>query len=183
MPSPIDAMRPYMALSTPAAGTPNTVPPSDDVLESILTRDMAPCLDSLDAGVRLDWAEEALRHCRVCGEYEARAARTQRARLAVPVAEQSLRSSATRLVEELAAAGNARAVFLQARYLEADRARRLEMHQTARRLGYMRSHYYIGLGLMEEKNKAAVWHFETGAEYGDSACSYVSATLLRFISN
>jgi hypothetical protein len=183
LPSPVDTMRPYMALTPPTASTAASIPPSDDVLESILTRDMAPCLASPDAAVRLDWAEEALRHCRVCAEHEARAARTQRARLAIPVAEQSLRSSATRLIEDLAVAGNARATFLRARYLEPDRARRLELHQTARRLGHVRSHYYIGLALMEEKNKAAVWHFETGADYGDSACSYVRAAVATVLAS
>jgi hypothetical protein len=178
LPSPIDTMRPYMTFSLPAATTAN-VPPSDDVLEAILTRDMPTCLASENVLVRLDWAEEALRHVRVCEEYERRAAKTQRARAAVPVAEQSLKASATRLVEDLAAAGDARAVFLKARYLETERTKRLELHQTARRQGYMRSHYYLGLGLMEEKNKAALWHFETGSEYGDSACSYVRLSIIK----
>jgi hypothetical protein len=157
-----------------SSGTEALIPPQDNQAEEKLLGEMQQCLTSNNHTIQLDWAEEALRHCKMCSDFEARASKTQKPRNSVPNGEDMLQKMATQLVEGSARSGNGRALFIKARLMEKDSAIATEYLEGARRAGYHRSHYWIGMQNLAEKNKIALWHFETGVKYGDAACQYVS---------
>jgi hypothetical protein len=173
--SPLSPITSYFGFqrALSASGDDALIPPSDDLVEERLLNGMQQCISSNDLNIQLDWAEEALRYCRLCLDFEVRVSKTQRTRKPTPEGETKLRQIASQVVEGAARAGNGRALFIKARHIEIDPHDITEYLERARRAGYHRSHYWIGQQCLVEKNKIALWHFETGVEYDDAACKYV----------
>jgi hypothetical protein len=134
---------------------------------------MQQYLGSNDPNFQLEWAEEALRYCRMCYDFEERVSKTQKRRPEVPEGEARLRHIASQVVEGFANSGNGRALFIKARLIETDPRMVSEHLEGARRFGFHRAHYWLGQQCLAEKNKFAEFHFETGAQQGDQACQYV----------
>jgi hypothetical protein len=173
LPSPMTPTTSYFGFRR-SSGAEALVPPEDGVIEEKLLDEMNQCLTASNPTIQLDWAEDALRYCRMCSDFEKRASKTQKARASVPAGEEKLHKMAMQVVEGAATAGNGRALFIKGRLVEKDQKAVMECLEGARRAGYHRSHYWIGQQCLADKNPTALWHFETGVKYGDQACQFVS---------
>jgi hypothetical protein len=172
LPSPLTPNTSYFGFRR-SSGAEALVPPTDEVVEEKLLDEMQACLAANDLMIQLDWAEEALRYCRMCSDFETRVSKTQHARASVPDGEEKLRKMAMQVVEGAATAGNGRAMFIKGRLVEKNPSAVTKYLEAARRAGYHRSHYWIGKQCLAEKDSTALWHFETGVKYGDQACQFV----------
>jgi hypothetical protein len=173
LPSPLTPVESYFGFRRTSSAE-DLIPPTDDILEQKLLYDMGQYLGSSDPNFQLEWAEDALRYCRMCSDFEERVSKTQQRRRNVPEGEAKLRQIGTQVVDGFVTAGDGRALFIKARFMETDTKLVSEHLEGARRAGFHRAHYWLGQQCLDEKNRFAEFHFETGAQQGDQACQYVS---------
>lgn len=160
---------------------PAYIPLADNHLEQRLLDTMPQYSVSPDPVVRLDWAEDVLRHCAVSVAHEKRLAemnvKEKVPRALLSERESALMAQATRVVQELRREENGRAYFLSARYIVPPEEKS-HLYLLAYGKEHHRSLFY--LGEISEQLKVvgdAVKRYKDGADRGDAACLYVSLPL------
>lgn len=160
------------------SGALSHVPLADNHLEEQLLDRMESSLSAPNPAVQFEWVEDALRHCYICRTHEERISKCQRARERVPDGENTLFITASQFVERMVAAGDGRAYFLKARYLEKSDATRGANYLLACSKGYHRAQYYLGqiheLEKSAHSQEEAVRKYTLGAKEKDSASLFVS---------
>jgi hypothetical protein len=169
------------------------LPPLDEDLVATLFKEMEASVNAPDPRVRLDWAEQVLRHCKLRQRFLDRVAGVQKVKHSQqPETERIIKERAIAVVDAFAiqlvedggpsGAASGRATFIQARWIAATRDRKIELLKSAQWKGYDRAHYWLGKLYVEDKTtvEAGLGHWEMGAGAGDPACQYVSESFLCF---
>lgn len=155
-----------------------STPPSDEEAEDYLFDTMSHISSSLQPAIRLDWAEDVLRHCTISTAHAIRMAKmdpkSKSGKPLVSERETKMMETAVRIVKVLQHAREGRAYFLGARYIEHGEEREA-LHLLAYRNGYPRSLFYLGK-LSEERKliEEAKKRYEDAAGHEDAACLLVS---------
>ncbi|KAH8585766.1 hypothetical protein B0O99DRAFT_696149 [Bisporella sp. PMI_857] len=175
-----DAISPFSEHMLPAnhrwSNPPAYIPLADSDLEQHLLDTMQHCLVSPDPVVRLDWAEDTLRHCSVGAAHEKRLAemkvKKKTPQTTLSERESVLMTQATQVVQELRREEYGRAYFLSARYIVPPEEK-THLHLLAYSREHHRSLFYLGEMCEEAKSvKDAMKRYKDGADRGDAACLY-----------
>lgn len=180
------AMSPLSEHSIPSihrwSNPPVNVPLADDQIENNLFSLMPHSLNDPDMNVRLDWAEDALRHCAVNAAHTKRLAdmkvKKKAPKPSLSERESILMTEATQVVNLLRRKEHGRAYFLGARYIVPQEEKK-HLYLLADGRGHHRALFY--LGEMSENQGVqgdAVVRYENGANLGDAACLYVRLPFL-----
>ena len=156
------------------AALPPTAKDREDSLESRI----AGVLQTQDANVQLQWAEDSLQFVYSDAQERKRMAQTQTqtqtqaaSPLRSPTAVNRMHIEAKRIIDILVHTGNPKAMFLKARWLETDPQLALQGFLNALARGYMRAAYYVG-NIYEQTRrdqKTAYGYFKQGSDAGDCA--------------
>lgn len=154
------------------------VPLNDKDAEDYLLKTMSQFLSSPDPVMRLDWAEDVLRHCTISTAHAIRMAKmdpeSNSGNHVLSEVELKLIETAIDVVKVLQHARNGRAYYLSAKYFESGEEKEA-LHLLAYRNGYPRSLLFLGRlsedrKLIEEAKK----RYEDAAAQEDAACLHVS---------
>ena len=176
-----DQDQPSFSPFPPIHNRPKNVPPSSEETEVILERARLPVLNSNDAEMQLQWAQDALTYVETAVQHELSISPNQGSRPRTPRLEHQLRLDAVNVVSFLADQHHPKAEFMRGMWLEfgrfnfrVDKKEAFRCYSRAAQNGYARAEYRMGMQFESSNDMAkAIKHYTRGVDAGDSAAHYV----------